>query len=288
MYIAFFYILWYVFGKLVYRMVRRNRPWRTILLTRFTTRVEHSMSTYIRLYRSVLDHPLLSRDLNAYIVFTKILLRVDWQTGKLITGRFKLAEMTGLKPTTVYQTLRRLENDNMLTQEHDNKKTIITVINWKKYQSDDNGYDNNMTTIRQPDDTINNNKRIKNKKESIQSSPQNTASRFRLISEIDQQEKERIAAEYQVTTKSVDDTYQELVLYCGAKGKKYANYSMALQSWVRRALAQGKIKQVSKNQPAPVYMQETALQDDLDPLKQKERLQAAQLIRQTLAKKLSK
>lgn len=119
------------------------------------------MKTYYKFYRSIVDHELLANDNNAYIVFTKLLARVDWKTGYLITGRFKMSELTNLNPNTVYATLKRLENAKMITQEPNNRFTKITVINWKKYQTDDSSDNNQITTRQQPDNTINKNKRIK-------------------------------------------------------------------------------------------------------------------------------
>lgn len=123
---------------------------------------------WIKSYRSVLTHDLLANDNNSFIVFMKLLHSVDKKTGRLITGRFKVAELTNLKPTTAYQALKRLENAKMVTLESNNKYTVIYICNWKKFQStDDSTHDNQMTTRRQPDDnemTLNKNKevRIKN------------------------------------------------------------------------------------------------------------------------------
>lgn len=95
------------------------------------------MATYIKLYRGVVDHPMLSDDNTAYIVFTKLLARVDWKTGKLITGRKKFGLMVNLKPTTAWAALQRLENDSMIVMSSDKYKTQITVVNWSKFQGSD-------------------------------------------------------------------------------------------------------------------------------------------------------
>lgn len=51
-----------------------------------------------------------------------------------------------------------------MTGKMTNKYTKIKVLNWQKYQSDDNPDDNSMTIKRQSNDTINNNKIIKEEK----------------------------------------------------------------------------------------------------------------------------
>lgn len=122
------------------------------------------MSSFVKFYRQLLDNDFLIRDNNAYLVFTKLLLRVNWKTGSITTGRYKFGLLVNLKPTTAYATLRRLENAQMVTLVSDRSSTKITVVNWKKFQSSDNSDDNSMTTSRQQNDTINKNKRIKEEK----------------------------------------------------------------------------------------------------------------------------
>lgn len=122
------------------------------------------MKTFVKLYRQTLDNELLARDNNAYIVFTKLLMRVNWKTGTMTTGRYKLGYLTNLKPTTAYAALKRLERNKMITTESTSHNTTVTVCNWYKYQSDDTSDDSLMTARRQPDDTINKNKRIKEEK----------------------------------------------------------------------------------------------------------------------------
>jgi hypothetical protein len=112
------------------------------------------MNGYVKFFRTVLDHELLANDNNAYIVFTKLLLRVDRKTGNYTTGRFKLAELTNLKPSTAWATLKRLKNHKMVTLRSDSRKTVIHICNWHKFQTDpDRLPDNNLTTNGQPDDT---------------------------------------------------------------------------------------------------------------------------------------
>lgn len=122
------------------------------------------MSSFVKFYRQLLDNDFLIRDNNAYLVFTKLLLRVNWKTGSITTGRYKFGLLVNLKPTTAYATLRRLENAQMVTLVSDRSSTKITVVNWKKFQSSDTSDDNSMTTSRQQNDTINKNKRRKEEK----------------------------------------------------------------------------------------------------------------------------
>lgn len=89
---------------------------------------------WIKSYRSIIDHELLANDNAAYIVFMKLLHKVDHKTGRYITGRFKLSELTNLPPTTAWDALKRLEKAKMAVIKSDNKKSTITICNWHKYQ----------------------------------------------------------------------------------------------------------------------------------------------------------
>lgn len=112
------------------------------------------MNGYVKFFRTVLDHELLANDNNAYIVFTKLLLRVDRKTGNYTTGRFKLAELTNLKPSTAWGTLSRLKNHKMVTLKTDSRKTVIHICNWHKFQTEpDSLLDSQPTASRQPADT---------------------------------------------------------------------------------------------------------------------------------------
>lgn len=119
---------------------------------------------WIKLHRKLLDNPLLRRDASAYIVFTKLLLTVDRKTGSYDIGRFQMAELTGLKPTTAYAASARLCKAKMMTQVSNNRFTTITICNWAKYQGYDDNYDDNkMTTNRQQDDTKQEAKKLRSK-----------------------------------------------------------------------------------------------------------------------------
>ena len=112
------------------------------------------MSTYIKMYRALLDHSLLANDNTAYIVFTKVLLKANWKTGTYRTGRKKLGLLTNLKDTTAWQALKRLENDGALTLVSTGRFTDITICNWWKYQGEsEKTVDSSSAHDKQPNDT---------------------------------------------------------------------------------------------------------------------------------------
>lgn len=116
---------------------------------------------WIKLHRQIIENRMWQYDHNAIMVFLTLLALADKKKGEWAGGRHQLAEKVGLKSTTTYQALKRLEKAKMVTLSSNNKYTVIHLCNFKKYQQvDDRLDDNQMTTRRQPDDTLT---RIKNK-----------------------------------------------------------------------------------------------------------------------------
>lgn len=57
--------------------------------------------------------------------------------GQYVTSIAKLADRWNWSFNTTKKFLNLLESDNMLTRKSDNKKTLITIVNYRVYQSDD-------------------------------------------------------------------------------------------------------------------------------------------------------
>lgn len=115
---------------------------------------------YIKLYRAIDQNELLENDNTALVVFIKLLTRVDRRTGTYRTGRFKLAHLCNLRPSTLRDALKRLEVAKVIRQQSDSRATTIYICNWAKYQQND---DSSPSTQRRFDDT----KQEKKEKETI-------------------------------------------------------------------------------------------------------------------------
>lgn len=105
---------------------------------------------WLKLYRSLLDHELLSFDNTAYILFTKLLLIADKNTGKYTTGRHRLSALTNMPESTAWGALKRLELHKIVRLQTDSSKTTILICNWTKYQGT---ADSRRTEARQQTDT---------------------------------------------------------------------------------------------------------------------------------------
>lgn len=102
------------------------------------------------------------------------LQNVTLKPGQFICGRHSLAEELGCSPSAARRRLQTLKADKRIDIEANNKYTLVTVRNWRYYQSDDDAPDSNSdrqadnkkTTKRQQKDT--NKKGKKGKKTSIE------------------------------------------------------------------------------------------------------------------------
>jgi len=102
---------------------------------------------YIKLYRNLLDNPIVSKPdylavwiyllLSASYRETSFILNNKIQTlkaGQLITGRKKISKATGVNELKVYRILNCFENEHQIEQQKNNRFTLITILNWDKFQ----------------------------------------------------------------------------------------------------------------------------------------------------------
>ena len=91
---------------------------------------------------------------------------VDLEPGQFVTGRFKGANELGINPSTFYKYLKTLEKLKMINLKSNNKMTIVTIENWRKYQTGDTETyqqnNNKITTKEQQNNTNKNDKNDKN------------------------------------------------------------------------------------------------------------------------------
>ena len=122
---------------------------------------------WIKLWRAIEDNPRCT-DPDWRAVWTHLLLnathrpidgvfggrRITLQPGQLITGRFKIAQRTGVQESKVKRLLEVLKNDHQIDQQAGNKSSIITIVNWQLYQAIDQQNDHQPTSKRPASDHI--------------------------------------------------------------------------------------------------------------------------------------
>lgn len=139
------------------------------------------MQGYIRIYRKIRENPIFN-DMELFRLWMICLTEathkerdqiigrqtVHLMPGEFVTGRFDLQEMYnhGLKrdqqksPKTVSRWLDTLKTGEFLTIKTTNKFSVVSILNWEKYQFNDHENDQQVTNKRPTSDqqvTTNNN-----------------------------------------------------------------------------------------------------------------------------------
>ncbi len=106
---------------------------------------------WIKLHRQIREHSFFEkkRKFSKFEAWIDILLEVNHRKEKFLLGNEwvecdkaqtitsirKLSERWGWSKTKVVSYLKLLKNDQMIDFFSDTKKTVLTVLNWDKYQS---------------------------------------------------------------------------------------------------------------------------------------------------------
>lgn len=89
---------------------------------------------WVKFYCKILENVDLMNDDTAYIVFTKLLLMANSKGEISITTR-GLSKQLNMSSSTLYKTLKRLEDYQMSKRLSKHRYTLIVICNWSKYQS---------------------------------------------------------------------------------------------------------------------------------------------------------
>jgi DnaD/phage-associated family protein len=106
---------------------------------------------YIKLYRKILDNPIVMKDTECLAVWIYLLLnathkeksvmfkgkRIALKPGQLITGIISISKKMKINKDKVQRTLKLFENDKQIEQQTSNKNRLITIVNWDLYQDFD-------------------------------------------------------------------------------------------------------------------------------------------------------
>lgn len=223
------------------------------------------MNGFIKLYRSMMDWEWY-QNANVMRVFLHLLLDANHKTkrwqgkeilpGQTVTSYQGISKKTGISVQSVRTSIHKLKSTGELTSKSTNRFTLITIVNWSLYQSQEE------TLTNKPTSKLTNNQQTTNKQLTTNKN--------------DKKDKKNIYGEFQ-NVLLTDDEYQKLVdrlpgyqsridslsEYIESHGKKYKSHYATILSWARK---DGVTLQSEKTNepPQPQFESEEQRQKQMD------------------------
>lgn len=106
------------------------------------------MIGWIKLHRCIWNNPVVTKDSDHVAIWLWLLThaqiedkdilfageKITLKRGQLITGRKVISEQLKIHESKVYRTLNELQNAQQIEQQKTSKGSVISIINWDKYQ----------------------------------------------------------------------------------------------------------------------------------------------------------
>jgi hypothetical protein len=227
-------------------------------------------SGYIKTFRKFTEWEWY-RNTNTKALFLHCLLKANhkpkkWQgivipPGSFVTSYATLAEELGLSMQEIRTAKRNIQSTGEITSQSTSKLTIITVLNWAKYQASDNDESTSESTsdIDEIQQTSNKQttttKNIKNEriqeeeiKEDKTQAPQAVASSEKKVKHrfgsfknvlLTDDENERLHKDYE----NADELIEYLSNHIEMKGYKAKSHNLAIRKWVPLAVKEEALRQ---------------------------------------------
>lgn len=227
------------------------------------------MEGWIKIHRKILENPIICKDSDYLAVWIYLLLnathkeipalfkgkKITLQKGQLITGRKSMSNQLKISESKIYRIINDFKSEQQIEQQTSNQNSLISILNWDKYQQieqqNEQQMNNERTTDEQP---VNTNKNVKNdKNERInnipafeETSPADTAK----ANEKDAMPKYKYGEYKHVLLKDEElqklkekytnweDLIRYLDEYIEMKGYKAKSHYLAIKNWVVDAVKQ--------------------------------------------------
>lgn len=211
-------------------------------------------------------------DLPTFKLFTHLIIMANWEDqkwqgivikrGQRLTSIKHLALETGLTVRQVRTALNKLKTTSELTSKSNNKYTVITLLNYNRYQDYDKQEGKRKTNERQTDDkrmTTNNNNNNNNKNNNnnihtvgVEKNSKNSTTACTV------EELRAISKDMKCDYKSVVSVHESIKDLIQAGEFKHKTVYYTLRNWLRMRIEKGTL-QISK----PSYEPDTSF----DPLR---------------------
>ena len=132
---------------------------------------------YIKLYRKMLQNPIVCKDSDYLSLWIYLLLnathseyperfrgeKIILKPGQLITGRKRISEKLSISESKVTRIINKFISEQQIEQQTSNENRLISILNWNEYQGSEQlceqPVNSDRTTSEQP---VNTNKNVKN------------------------------------------------------------------------------------------------------------------------------
>lgn len=120
------------------------------------------MAGWIKLYRKLLDNPIVMKDGDHLAIWTYLLLNAQHENyrtifggksitlkpGQLITGRKKIARDLKISESKTRRVLNALKSEHQIGQQAERYGSLITILSWNEYQKGGQQNSQQMTNER--------------------------------------------------------------------------------------------------------------------------------------------
>lgn len=215
----------------------------------------NSLSGFIKLHRKLVAwgwyQDCVVKCLFLHLLLTANFKATRWQNrdlqeGQVVVGLKNLANELGFSVQQIRTAINKLKSTNEITIETTNRYSIITIVNWREYQSD--GIQSNKQNNKQSNKQITNNQQTNNKQ--ITNNQQQRKNDKNVKNDKKREKREEIAlalgtfgnvllTEDELTAlkqKYPDDwesKIERLSSFMASSGKTYANHYATLLRWLK-------------------------------------------------------
>ena len=191
------------------------------------------MVGWIKLHRCIWNNPVVTKDSDHVAIWLWLLThaqiedkeilfageKITLKRGQLITGRKLISEQLKINESKVYRTLNELQKAQQIEQQKTKKGSVISIINWDKYQlrEQQNEHQNEQqlnnkrtTTEQQLNTTKEYREYINNINNNIQQQQESSGGQRFLSSYLSEDEWDKLTRNYDEAVKLID-TVDELV-----------------------------------------------------------------------------
>lgn len=147
------------------------------LLLKFANERKSCMEGWVKIYRKLLDNPIVAKDGDYLSVWVYLLLnathtkydalfknkRITLLPGQLITSRKSISSKLKINENKVQRVLKCFEIEQQIEQQTSSQNRLISILNWNEYQQNEQQNErqvNNERTTSEHKQECNNKKNI--------------------------------------------------------------------------------------------------------------------------------